>query len=144
MKLNEGYRFVKSFKDLQTYVEYSGKEAAIILEYNLPKKCRARFRHTFTPNRTKLPVDFFEEWDGKVSSFKKLFFGKYLTQEYFESDPTGVRYLVSRWSKHDPNVMHYPDVSERYNTLMDTIREYKSRFRQCEDLDNYSKFFSLC
>ena len=106
MKLNEGYRFVKSFKDLQTYVEYSGEEAATILEYNLPRPCRARFRHTFLP--------------------------------------TGVRYLVSRWSKHDPNMMHHPDVSERYNTLMDTIREYKSRFRQCEDLDNYTKFFSLC
>ena len=142
MKLNEGYRFVKSFKDLQTYVEYSGEEVATILEYNLPRKCRARFSNCFTPSRTKLPTDFFTEWNGKVSSFKKLFFGKYLTQEYFESDPTGVLYLSNRWAKHDPNMMDYSDVSKRYKTLMDTIREYKYRFRQCEDLDNYARYYS--
>ena len=91
---------------------------------------------------TELPQQFHDEWNGKIKSFKELYFGKYLTQEYFESDPTGVLYLSNRWAKHDPNMMDYSDVSKRYKTLMDTIREYKYRFRQCEDLDNYARYYS--
>ena len=144
MKLNDGYENATTLKELRTYVEYSGNEAEILKSYYGHRKCKSRFRYSFSTRMTELPQDFHDEWNGKIKSFKELYFGKYLTQEYFESDPTGVLYLSNRWAKHDPNMMHYSDVSERYNTLMDTIREYKSRFRQCEDLDNYTKFFSLC
>ena len=79
-----------SFDEFQKkYIEYSGKEAKTLVDYFTPFKCK----RTFSLGRNDLrsqgifPESFFKEWDSTTKHFKQLYLGKYLTQEFFETNP---------------------------------------------------------
>ena len=71
MKLNDGYENATTLDELRTYVEYSGNEAEILKSYYGHRKCKSRFRYSFSTRMTELPQQFYDEWNGKIKSFKE-------------------------------------------------------------------------
>ena len=116
------------------FVEFSGNEVELILKFNLPRKCKSKFRYNFSltdysggkPVRRYLPESFHDEFDGSVKHFKDLYFGKYLTQEFFEKDPISAMYLCGGWSSINGQQGLVPlEIQDEYRDLQQTVQKYK-------------------
>ena len=145
MKLKKGFEDAvkeatlswKEFKD--QFVEFSGNEVELILKFNLPRRCKSKFRYHFSPKewsggkvvKRYLPDGFYEEWDGSVKEFKVLFFKKYLTQELFEKDPLHIIYLCSGWSSNNGQDGKVPlQIREEYESLQSTVRKLRRNYHR--------------
>ena len=145
MKLKKGFEVAiqeatlswNEFKD--QFVEFSGNEVELILKFNLPRRCKSKFRYQFSPKewsggkvvKRYLPDGFYEEWDGSVKEFKALFFKKYLTQELFEKDPLHIIYLCSGWSSNNGQDGKVPlQIREEYESLQSTVRKLRRNYHR--------------
>ena len=145
MKLKKGFEVAiqeatlswNEFKD--QFVEFSGNEVELILKFNLPRRCKSKFRYQFSPKewsggkvvKRYLPDGFYEEWDGSVKEFKVLFFKKYLTQELFEKDPLHIIYLCSGWSSNNGQDGKVPlQIREEYESLQSTVRKLRRNYHR--------------
>ena len=141
MKIKQGFEdAVKeatlSWEELKDqFVEFSGNEVELILKFNLPRKCKSKFHNYFSPTeysrgkvvKRYLPESFYDEWDGKsVKHFKDLYFGRYLTQEFFEKDPISAMYLCGGWSSINGQQGLVPlEIQDEYRDLQQTVQKYK-------------------
>jgi len=119
-------------------LEYSGNEAKTICDFYLPCKCKRSFSLGRTdPGSLKdghLPDSFFLEWDSTTTHFKKLYLGKYLTQEFFESNPHATLKFAENCFKN----YSYPSESELFHAWKDLVKvtlklsEIKHQFNSIE------------
>ena len=141
MKLNDGYENATTLDELRTYVEYSGNEAEILKSYYGHRKCKSRFRYSFSTRMTELPQQFYDEWNGKIKSFKELYFGKYLTQEFFEKDPSGAVYLCRHWYKNDDEFHENLSYRNDAHLIFENAHKFKRMQRRCSRINSYNQVF---
>ena len=105
---------------INQFIEYSGNEAETLCNSFSHLRCKSKF-HTYSSpsnscmNKNHLPQSFFREFDDSTKRFKELFFGKYLTQQFFEQDPVVTEKLCHNWyiTNSTSNKINYcfPEVS---------------------------------
>ena len=141
-----------SFEEFKKeFLEYSGNEAEILREYWYASNCRRRFSLGRTnPSCVKghLPPDFYSEWEATTKDFKRLFLGKYLTQEFFETDPIStLKYGVNCFrdfpSPSEPIGKRGRDINNKVSSL-ETIRcQYETSLTHLKILKSMQEENSL-
>ena len=133
------------------FLEYSGNEAEILREYWYASKCR----RVFSLGRTNpscvnghLPDDFYSEWDATTKDFKRLFLGNYLTQEFFETDPSstlkyGFNCFQNYPSPITPIGRKFGDIANKVRSLEEIKSQYKTSLMHFKILKSMQEEDSL-
>ena len=141
-----------SFEEFKKeFLEYSGNEAEILREYWYKCKCRRVFsqgRTTPSCVNGHLPDDFYSEWDATTKDFERLFLGIYLTQEFFETDPSstlqyGFNCFQNFPSPSTPIGRKFRDIENKVRSLEEIKSEYRTSLKHLKILKSMQEEDSL-